>query len=450
MTVWVLLAVGALFVILSGLNSLLKTIFRRTTVGFVDLLLVFAATLILVAVLIVANMEETPDTRIGVFVLYAAAGMALSHLFVSVLEVFRPERLKASRGLLGIFGGLLIGLSTLTVPFSSVYFALRVEQQAARIERTTPSPEAVVADAGGVDNAGNAASVEVTPSYSATPSEQQRRFAELFRTIFGVVADETKLSELEIVDQLEAGTPLAKIVTDHGGNLDSVVHQIADATRAVVRESAASGDMNPVQAALAVSQMDTLVRFLVNSDITKLGERFGGGTPDPSAARPSLRSLFVTPDAPEANDAPTVTEEAAPDTPTALPSATASPILTPTSIPTIAASATAEPRITETPSATRFVYSTRTPTPTLTPVTPCIASVEYNLRLRSAPNMDSDTLLVIPYGTTVELFGRGPASTADADWWLARYEGSEGWLDGQYMLVSRACDLLPTVAVPRR
>ncbi|MBL8133385.1 MAG: hypothetical protein JNL42_16110 [Anaerolineae bacterium] len=420
MTIWVLLAAGVGFAALSGLNNLLKTIFRRQAVGFFDLLLIFGGTLVPLAALIVANLVETPDPMIARGVLIIAGGMAAAHLLIALLEVFRPQRLRGSRGMLGIFSALLLAFSAIYVPFLAVYFSLTVEATpvsgvAAPTDSASATPQADVED-------------------EAVSSAQEARFAEMFRVIFGFVADETDLNELEIVDRLEAGTPLAKIITDNGGDVDRVVHQIAEVTRQVIRESAARGQINPVQAALAVSQMETFVRFLINSDITRLADRMGG-EPDPQATRPSLRALFETPQAalPAANETPPVPTGTAiaTETPTALPSATPTAMPTRTPIPT------------REPTATRFAFATRTPTITPTPVRPCLASVEYNLRLRAAPDYDSETLLVIPFGTAVELVGRGGASENGAYWWRAIYEGVDGWLDGGYMIVSRACDALP-------
>jgi uncharacterized protein YraI len=67
--------------------------------------------------------------------------------------------------------------------------------------------------------------------------------------------------------------------------------------------------------------------------------------------------------------------------------------------------------------------------------------VQYNLRLRALPDPESDTLLVIPYTTTVELYGR----SADSTWWLSIFDGQSGWVDGAYLMLSGACSTLPTL-----
>jgi hypothetical protein len=126
------------------------------------------------------------------------------------------------------------------------------------------------------------------------------------------------------------------------------------------------------------------------------------------------------------------TEESAPAA-----TSTIQPTVTATLMPTN--TATSHPITT--PTATRFHFSTRTPTPTPTPVTPCLASVEYNLRLRASPTQESDTLVVIPYTTTIELYGHSAGSA----WWLTTYDGQTGWVDGTYLMLSASCAILPTL-----
>ncbi len=278
---YLLIAAGVAFAALFALNNLLKTVFRRNRVGFVDLLLAFLVALVPLSGLILAQIRDTPDARVPQAALLLGAALAVFSLLLMLLELFRAQRWKGSRGILGMVTGLLLMLASVTVPLSASLVAQQGDQAAAG----TPAPTAAA--------------------------------------------------------QLPQGE--------------------APETEAV--------DDDPP-------------------------------TPSPTPTRPP-----------------------ATETPTTAPTET--------------------PRPTRTPSATRFLYSTRTPTATLTAVTPCVASVEYNLRLRAAPNTESETLLVIPFGTTVELYGRGAASENEARWWVARYEGQEGWLDGQYLLVGSACDALP-------
>lgn len=275
MALYLLLGAGALFAALFALNNLLKLLFRRGKIGFVDLLLTFLTTLVPLAALVIAQTTDEPDANLPRAVILLGAALAAFSLILMLLELFRAQRLKGSRGILGLVSGLLLMVASVSVPFS----ASTINQQAA-------APTSLV--------------------NTAAPT---------------------------------LGTVIA-----------------------------------------------------------------GAGTPTASRRAAS-------------------------------PTASATPTLAPTE--------TSTPRATPTSSATRFQFSTRTPTPTPTDVTPCVASVEYNLRLRAAPNAESETLLVIPFGTTVELYGRGTPSENNAFWWYTVYEGQSGWLDGQYMLVGSACDNLP-------
>jgi|GEM_PF-591527 len=436
---WQLVAVGALFAGLSAINALLKTILRRHKTGYFDLALLLLAILPPFAALLTTYNAEIPDTSIAPIALLLAGGIAVVYLLITILEFFRQQRLRGSRGLLGLSGAIFLAISTFTLPFIWAYTALNAEPQSvAGAATSTPSD--------GEDP------IVVAGTPTGTPDAEQR-FANLFRSILTYAADTTGLGVIAIIDQLESGTSFARIVIDNGGDLELVIDQIAVIMRQILRDATDAGQVNPVQAALALSQMETFIRFMVNSDITGLGDRMGGGTPDPEGTRPSLRALFETPTAGAATA--TATGTTAADDATVIPTvpATNAPNRVPTTTPTASPTAPSTPsprpaQNTPTPSATRFTFSTRTPLPTLTPVTPCLASVEYNLRLRSAPTLEGETLAVIPFGTTVELFARGGLSSTtapDAFWWQAEYDGLQGWLDGQYMIVSRACAALPTV-----
>lgn len=100
---------------------------------------------------------------------------------------------------------------------------------------------------------------------------------------------------------------------------------------------------------------------------------------------------------------------------------------------------TPQPSVTRMPTATPWTFATRTPLPTPTDVIPCLATTDFNLRLRAAPDRESETLVVIPFGTVVEVYGRNDAAT----WWYADYEAQNGWLDGEFLTRSANCAALP-------
>jgi hypothetical protein len=401
-----LLASGIFFAALLLLNNLAKTLTRSERVGFIDLLLVFLVTLVTLTGLIANNTVETPDLLVERGALWLALALIGTSLFVILLEIFRPQRLRGSRGILGIFGGVLLIVSTFTVPFAAVYFTIAPETNATSGQMETQSTE----------------SVEATDELV----ERTERFNTLFRAVRLVIAEEIEVDEVLVFTQLDAGRPLAEIVTENGGDIDRVIERMSEIMKAGIREAANRGEMNALQAALLVSQMDNLVRLAVNANLTDFGSRFGG--PTPTGTRPSLLTLLT--------ETPAVTNEIVPTA-----TATIQPTLTATTLREQTPTDTNTPRPTPTSSATRFHFSTRTPTPSPTAVTPCLAEVQYNLRLRAQPSQDSETLLVIPYTTTLELYGH----SADSIWWLTTYEGRNGWVDGTYLMLSAACTTLPTV-----
>ena len=124
-------------------------------------------------------------------------------------------------------------------------------------------------------------------------------------------------------------------------------------------------------------------------------------------------------------------------TPSATISVDATSSGTPTPTDTATATLTRTPRPTGT--ATQPPYASRTPTPTATLPAPCTAIVNYNLNLRTAPDLAAPILLSIPYDTAITVFWRN----ADSTWWFATYAGEEGWVDGQYMRLDAACASLP-------
>ncbi len=431
--IYLLVGAGIVFSLLFALNNLLKTIFRRPTIGFLDLLLTFMTTLVLLASLIAAQTEAQPDGHIAQAALYVGGGLAAFSLVIALLELIRPPRLKGSRGILGFFSGLLLIAASFGVPFVAIYFSVQTQASAAAASPTqivqvgTPQPT----------------DPNATPTVDLT---KEARNNAIFKAISQIVTDEIHIDINSVTSALNAGTPLAVIVSEHGGNIDHVVSAITVLMQDSVREALAAGTVNPLQAALAISQMENFIRIAVNSDFNQLGGRLGLATQDPNST-PAPLFTFPT-DEMTLVASTTVQSPSASMTPLAS-STVQLPSLTPTLSATPTASNTPRPtRTPRPPTATLFHFSTRTPTATPTLVTPCIASVQYNLRLRAAPNMDAETLLTIPFGTTLDLYGKGFASDNGALWWYAGYEGQSGWVDGQYLVVSAACDRLPVRETP--
>ncbi|MBL8134539.1 MAG: SH3 domain-containing protein [Anaerolineae bacterium] len=72
-----------------------------------------------------------------------------------------------------------------------------------------------------------------------------------------------------------------------------------------------------------------------------------------------------------------------------------------------------------------------------TPAAPtwtCVVTVNFNLNLRTAPSVDAERLLTIPYTSVLAATER-----TDDNWWHVTYEGIEGWVSGEYLTADAAC-----------
>lgn len=147
-----------------------------------------------------------------------------------------------------------------------------------------------------------------------------------------------------------------------------------------------------------------------------------------AAVQPTLTPLMVAAGS-AAENTSEPGEESATFTPSRTPTPTATATSTPTRRPTAVATATA----------TRYQFVTRTPLPTLTLPSPCLALANFNLNLRAQPEADADVLATIPFNNTIALFGR----SSDSVWWFGEYEGTSGWVKGEFLALSTSCDTLP-------
>lgn len=400
-----LLATAALFAILFWAVSLVKALRRSERVSFLDVLLVFLVTLLPVAALLALD-PATPDPLIDRGARWLGAGLAAASLIVALLELRRPGRLRASRGILGVGAGLLLVMSSFSIPFVSAWFSIRADTDPAgdtAAPRTT-SPEATL-------------EVEGVVSVERVQAEQ------LFKAIRQVLAEEIDADEVDVFSALDAGEPLAEIVKRHGGDVERVEARLSQLLRAAVRESAERGEITLLQGALLVSQMDLFVRFAVRTDLNSF-RGFGG--PTPTGTQPSL--LILLTEAPA--EIPRVTSTPAPVTATAASTRTPPPSRTPRP--------TRTPEATDTPRPTRTPFVTRTPQPSATASVTCFAVTNYNLRLRAAPDSEAVTLLTIPYSTAITLTAR----TSDSAWFATEYEQVEGWVAGEFLTLGPTCDAL--------
>jgi hypothetical protein len=398
-----LIAVAAILAAVYLLLSLIEALRRSERISFLDVLLVFLFTLLPVAALL-AQDPAAPDVVVEQAARILALALIAASIVVIVLELLRPARLRRSRGVFGLWAGLLLLVSSFSVPFLSAWFALSGELSA-----DAPAGEATA---------------ESTLEVEGVVSVERVQAEQLFKAIREVLAEEINVSEVEVFTQLDAGVPLAEIVARHGGDVARVQTRLSEILRDAVRASAERGEISLLQGALLVSQMDLFVRFAIHSDLNSF-RGFGG--PTPTGTQPSLMILLTEaplgPQVPLSTTTPAVTPPASTRTPTvaARPSRTAQPTRTP------------EP--TRTPRPTRTPFVTRTPEPTATASVSCLAVVNYNLRLRAEPNEDAATLLTIPYTSSIILTGR----TADGLWAQTSFEGETGWVMAAYLTLGPNC-----------
>lgn len=379
-----LLAFGGFFTLLFVLNNFFQTLRGSTRLGFIGTLLAF----IIMGVSLWGLIEDqtTPQPIVSSAVVVIAAVVIITGFLILILEIRRsPRNLGQSRGILGIGMGILLLTSTFTVPFFSAYFYVAPD---------APAVSAVSSP---------------TPLANSTPTDDspmQAQFARFFRNIFQIVGEKTGLDSRTMVSQLnQNGMTVAKLIENNDGDLDAVVKAVVDLTRIQIQTLMSEGQVNRLQGALILSNLEFFIRAAINRPIE----------PD---RLDDLAILLLATEVP--------TEEF---TTTPLPTSTITPTPTLTRTPRPSPSATP----------TRERFATRAPTTTPTLPNPCLALVDYNLNVRAAPNYDGDVLAVIPFNSTITLFARNP----DSAWWLTVYQNQEGWVSGEYIRISDSCAELP-------
>jgi hypothetical protein len=166
-----LLASAGVFGVLLLLNMLIKTLARREKVGFIDVFLVFVTVALLVLALVFdyqASPAGQPLVQMGT--LGAAAVLGVFGLLIMLLEVFRPQRLRDSRGLLVLWAALLVAISTQTVPLIARNIAPTLESLSLV---AAPTPTRAVSEATADPNAVELVTATrrpVTPTASPTPT----------------------------------------------------------------------------------------------------------------------------------------------------------------------------------------------------------------------------------------------------------------------------------------
>lgn len=381
---FLLLIAGALFALLFVLNNLLQLLRGRTELKFWGTALAFLVALVTLVAVIYNQTLPVPNPMVQTGTWIIAVVVIVTGIVFLIAEILRKERnLVQSRGILSLGAGILLILGSLLVPFAAAYFAVPLN---------TP-------------DGGTAVAGEMSPA-DMQASQDTSAYLSLIESASSV----TGIDQDDLIVDLTDDTTLAEIIAASGGDETAVLKAALSARREQIETGMADGSISRLDGTLLLTNLEADLR-------EKLDNRIASNHIE------TLAPIIL------ATSTPTLT---ATEPFTATPTATVTPSRTPT--------ATRTERPTETPSPTRERFSTSTPTLTPTLPNPCLASVDFNLNLRSEPDAEaSEVLAVIPFDTVVSVSG----TNEDRTWWYVQYEGQAGWVDGEFVSTTAACDDLP-------
>jgi len=406
-----LILLAGFFAILYGLMSLIRAFRKHPKITFFDLILVFMVALLPLVAVVNDNGENTQFGLIEIGSAILGIGGVVGGIFITLLELRRPERLKQSRGMLGMGTGALLLIMTF-ITFNIARIELQTELA------TLP-----------------------TPTAGATQTFEELGEM-MFRDILDIISQETGgLTEEIILEQLDSGTTLRQLINDNGGDVDVVVQDLTDTMTGYFKQLAAEGRIEANQATAAIGSMGFFVRLSLDRDFSGFLEQLeqGGGavnqTPAPAiqterAILALTATMTITPTSRSVTNTPSPTDM--PIRPTS--TITRTPIILATPVPLST--------FLITPTATRNPNATATPTISApTSQIPCLVIMNFNVNLRETPSTDGRILVSIPFETTV--FGMG--RNADSTWWQVGYEELTGWVFGEIVTVTSTCRELPIV-----
>jgi len=406
-----LILLAGFFAILYGLMSLIRAFRKHPKITFFDLILVFMVALLPLVAVVNDNGENTQFGLIEIGSAILGIGGVVGGIFITLLELRRPERLKQSRGMLGMGTGALLLIMTF-ITFNIARIELQTELA------TLP-----------------------TPTAGATQTFEELGEM-MFRDILDIISQETGgLTEEIILEQLDSGTTLRQLINDNGGDIDVVVQDLTDTMTGYFKQLAAEGRIEANQATAAIGSMGFFVRLSLDRDFSGFLEQLeqGGGavnrTPAPAiqterAILALTATMTITPTSHSVTNTPSPTDM--PIRPTS--TITRTPIILATPVPLST--------FLITPIATPNPNATATPTISIpTSQIPCLVIMDFNVNLRETPSTDGRILVSIPFETTVFGIGRN----ADSTWWQVGYEELTGWVFGEIVTVTSTCRELPIV-----
>jgi hypothetical protein len=407
-----LLLIGAAFVVLFIINNLVRTALRQYDISKWELRLAFFAALLPISALIVDNLEQAQFGTLEEMMFLLIIPLTIISIGLFVVEGFRKQRWKQSRGVFGLGIALLLLLSTLTYNFISFQARLNIVEV-----NVVPTPV-------------NASEDSLSPC--------EREFIGLTAFIFQQINNYTGLTEDELADEfIDGERSLGQLIENNDRNPQQFIQSIRDEFDTTAPELVSLGCATGAELNGARLAFNIFLPRLVNTPINETPDvingvaEFFGQEPvlqfESDAAFRATREALIASVPTEGLDVPELPSPTA----TFTPSVTPSPTATRTPLPTLS----------PTPTRERF----QTPTPTLTPTLPdpCLATASFNVNMRTLPDLEEgDVILTIPFESVFSVF----APNEDETWWFGQYEGESGWISGEFIALTSACDDLP----PRR
>jgi hypothetical protein len=404
--------VGAICAILFILNNVVRTILRHKRIRLIEILLAFLVVGLLGIGLLIDNQSNARFDLVEQLTLLILIPLTITSVGLIVIESLRPQRLKQSRGILGMGMAVLLVLATLTFNV----FSLVVEQSSSGVARR-PTP------------------VNSTPSF-LDPCSQETIANQATTRFFAIISQETGLEREALLEAFaeDGSVSVATLVTRNGNNPDDTIAKLNAYVDELLLGLVTDECIPPIARPLALTQITPIIEDAVYNDFDTLIQGLsglGGGNQAEvveGEATPNAQQLQATR---AALIAQIPTEDIRP---------TSTPTLTPTITLTPTPTVTKTPLPTLSPTATRERFVTATPTATPTLPNPCLATADFNVNLRDLPNTDTSAVLAnIPFNTSFAVY----APNADQTWWYAEYNGQAGWVKDEFVTVTRNCLALP-------
>lgn len=400
---------GAIATALFILNNIVRTALRRKKISFWEMTNAFFVALLPAIALILDNLANPAFDTLEQANFLIIIPLMISHLGLTVVEGFRPQGLRYSRGILGLGLGFLLLIATATYSFISV------QAELASLDRD----------------------IIPTPVNSNESRDPCTVAGEAFiRNVILDLAEATGMEAEVVLFEIgvDRSVSIGERVTANGGDVELFIQGMTQLIVDSVRDLLSRGCIEQAPASAILIAAPSFIRQSIINDFE-------------SSANPLLQFLDDFNNQLESSDIPapaqTATIRAFQEFLAQRPTATATITLTFTPSSTPTPTITRTPRATDSPTPTRIRFTTATPTLTATLPNPCLATSLYNVNLRDYPALEeSRVLATIPFDTVLTVYAPNP----DKTWWYTDYNGTVGWLSGEFIRLTPACNNLP----PRR